>query len=89
MKIQILPFAAFFAFLLSACQPNAPKTPPATVTTSNADEMPWASNLDLVCEMKVDQTVEDTVHFKGKVYGFCGGSCKDKFLEKPADYIAK
>ena len=89
MKIKILSVAAFVALLLPACQQNAPKTLSTTATTVSADALPWASNLDLVCEMKVDQTVEDTVHYKGKIYGFCSGSCKDKFLNNLADYIPK
>jgi len=89
MKIKILTFAAFVALLLPACQQNTPKTPPITATAASVDALPWASDLDLVCEMKVNQTVEDTVHYQGKIYGFCNGGCKDKFLENPTDYIAK
>jgi YHS domain-containing protein len=37
--------------------------------------------------MSVDNTVEDTVHYKGKIYGFCGAHCKESFKEDPAKYV--
>ncbi|MBC7775806.1 MAG: YHS domain-containing protein [Phycisphaerae bacterium] len=39
--------------------------------------------------MKVDRTVEDTVHYGGKIYGFCGLSCKEDFQANPAKYVGK
>jgi|688.fasta_scaffold539365_2 YHS domain-containing protein len=71
--------------LVVACQQNTPNT--STATAAGPD-LPWATELDLVCEMKVDKTVEDTVHFKGKVYGFCNTGCKETFLENPGKYGA-
>jgi len=43
---------------------------------------------DLVCGMTLTAGIGDTAHYNGKVYGFCSKECKDKFLEKPAQYIA-
>ena len=80
---------AICAFLsATACQQSTPKTA-APVPTANAETLPWATNLDLVCEMTVDQTVEDTVHYNGKIYGFCNPGCKEKFQENPTKYGAK
>jgi YHS domain-containing protein len=39
--------------------------------------------------MKIDQSVTDTLHYNGKVYGFCGESCKESFKENPAKYAGK
>ncbi|MBS1729669.1 MAG: exo-alpha-sialidase [Bacteroidetes bacterium] len=39
---------------------------------------------DPVCGMHVDSNVEDTIHFNGKIIGFCSKHCKDKFLSAPA-----
>ncbi len=89
MKIKTLPLIAFAVFLLLSCQQGTPKTAPPAVTNTNAEELPWASNLDLVCGMTIKQTVEDTAHFNGKIYGFCNPNCKEKFQENPAKYGAK
>jgi YHS domain-containing protein len=35
------------------------------------------------CGMPVTAGIEDTVHYKGKVYGFCSKECKDAFLKNP------
>lgn len=88
MKISTLPLIAFTVFLLFSCQQSAPKTIPTNLNNASAEVLPWASNLDLVCEMSIKQTVEDTLHYNGKIYGFCNTSCKEKFQENPAKYGA-
>lgn len=42
----------------------------------------FASKKDTSCGMPLSAGVEDTLHFDGKVYGFCSKSCKDAFIEK-------
>ncbi|WP_116788009.1 YHS domain-containing protein [Flavobacterium psychrotrophum] len=45
---------------------------------------------DLYCEMNVQKYgVSDTLHYKGKVYGFCSATCKDGFAKNPESYLAK
>jgi YHS domain-containing protein len=39
--------------------------------------------------MDVAETAEDTVHYQGKVYGFCSAHCKEKFQKNPEKYAAK
>lgn len=88
MDIKILSISLALTFLFAACQQNSPKTP-ASIPTASAETLPWATDLDLVCEMKVDQTVEDTMHFNGKIYGFCNPNCKEEFQSNPTKYGAK
>ena len=38
---------------------------------------------DPSCGMPVTAGIEDTVHFGGKVYGFCSDECKQQFLKDP------
>ncbi|MBL0182148.1 MAG: YHS domain-containing protein [Chitinophagaceae bacterium] len=45
------------------------------------------SKTDLVCGMPVKAGVEDTAHYKGKVYGFCAKECKEEFLKDPQQYL--
>jgi len=37
------------------------------------------------CGMPVTAGIEDTVHYNGKVYGFCSEECKDAFLKNPVE----
>ena len=38
---------------------------------------------DPSCGMPVTAGIEDTVHYNGKVYGFCSDECKQIFLKDP------
>ena len=87
MNIKAFFLVTFVTLLLAACQQSTPKTPSAT--TASSETLPWATDIDLVCEMKVDKTTEDTVHYNGKIYGFCNPGCKEKFQENPTKYGAK
>lgn len=35
------------------------------------------------CGMPVTAGIADTIHYKGKVYGFCSDECRDAFLKNP------
>jgi YHS domain-containing protein len=39
---------------------------------------------DPSCGMPLTAGLEDTVHYNGKVYGFCSAECKNQFLKNPA-----
>ena len=47
----------------------------------------WAGDVDLICSMKVDRETEDTLHYQGKIYGFCSESCKESFQENPQKWV--
>jgi len=89
MNIKALSLVVFTTLLVAACQQSTPKTNASTAAASSTETLPWATDIDLVCEMKVDKTTEDTVHYGGKIYGFCNPNCKESFLENPAKYSAK
>jgi YHS domain-containing protein len=57
--------------------------------TAAAADQTWAGDVDLVCNMKIDRSVEDTVHHQNKVYGFCSESCKETFQKDPAKFVTK
>jgi YHS domain-containing protein len=44
---------------------------------------------DFACGMPVTAGISDTVHYEGKVYGFCSKECKDEFMKDPKGYLAK
>lgn len=44
---------------------------------------------DPTCGMPLKAGLEDTAHYKGKLYGFCSKECKAEFLKNPASYLAQ
>jgi YHS domain-containing protein len=40
---------------------------------------------DPSCGMPLTADIEDTVHYMGKVYGFCSDECKQAFLKNPGE----
>ena len=42
----------------------------------------FASKKDTTCGMPLSAGIGDTLHWNGKVYGFCSKECKDAFVEK-------
>lgn len=59
----------------------------AAATDPNA--LVWAGDVDPVCGMKIDRSAEDTVHYQGKIFGFCSESCKESFQENPKKWAEK
>lgn len=88
MKIII----KIFLVILITCQfscmyNNQIKEKEATVDTAKAEKklfanIQFASKKDTSCGMPLSAGVEDTVHLKNKIYGFCSKECKDDFVNK-------
>ncbi len=47
------------------------------------------SKTDLVCGMPVRAGVSDTLHYKGRLYGFCAPECKEEFLKDPKQFLTQ
>lgn len=72
-----------------ASEPVKMKHTAATVKTDTAKftlSMVY-NKKDLVCRMPLTAGIGDTVHYKGKVYGFCSKGCKASFVEDPESYL--
>jgi YHS domain-containing protein len=39
----------------------------------------FATQTDTTCHMPLTAGVTDTLHYKGKIYGFCSAACKHAF----------
>ena len=48
----------------------------------------FANPKDPSCGMPLTAGLEDTVRYKGKLYGFCSKECKDAFLKDPEDSLS-
>jgi len=44
------------------------------------------NEIDPICGMNTNEFLTDTVQYQGKVYGFCGPSCKDEFKKNPSNF---
>ncbi len=70
-------------------QTTAGKLNQAASAVSDPSGLVWAGDVDLICDMKVERSAEDTAHYQGKIYGFCSESCKESFQENPSKYTSK
>ena len=55
---------------------------------SNFKNIAFALKKDPTCGMPVSAGIEDTVTYKGKLYGFCSKECKEEFLKSPKAYLS-
>ncbi len=78
--------------LFAACNSAADKdktpvpAPAATAimpadSTKTYDQALVDNKKDPSCGMPVSAGISDTLHFKGKVIGFCSTECKDSFIK--------
>ena len=86
------------SILLAACSSHSQKETSADnlkkidsveAPVNNFANITFASKKDLNCGMPLSAGVEDTAHYKGKIYGFCSKECKEGFLKNPEAEIAK
>jgi YHS domain-containing protein len=45
------------------------------------------NKFDPICEMTTADHLSDTIHYKGKIIGFCSKGCKETFGENPEKYV--
>ena len=86
------------SILLAACSSHSQKenavdnTKDSVTVVAPANKFKnvnFASTKDLGCGMPLSASLEDTAHYKGKIYGFCSQECKEDFLKDPEGHIAK
>jgi YHS domain-containing protein len=80
-----------FTLLVIACK-QKPQTvsSPAVMQQPDSSEKKFTvamvdNKKDPNCGMPVTAGIEDTVHYNGKVYGFCSDQCKQAFLKNPTE----
>ncbi|MCD6377196.1 MAG: YHS domain-containing protein [Caldisericaceae bacterium] len=87
MKYFII-LLATLALLISCQKQQSEKTTqeqPQKVEQAKFHLIDLASNVCPGCGMvfKTDADIADTLHYKGKVYGFCGPKCVEAFKANP------
>jgi len=98
MKRKYLTALAGLLLFVAACNNNqhttiTEKKDTASVKTAVAAEPHYTAEMvdnkkDPSCGMPVKAGIEDTLHYKGKILGFCSKECKDAFLKNPEQGIA-
>ena len=58
----------------------------AAKTKNGLDSLVCDNKKDLVCNMPLGAGIGDTLHYKGKLYGFCSKECKEEFIKQPSLY---
>jgi YHS domain-containing protein len=94
MKINRIIILVLFALI--SCKTNntnsAKLIPVATTVILDSAKVTYTIGMvdnkrDFACGMPVTAGIEDTCHYKNKVYGFCSKECKEEFLKKPESYL--
>jgi YHS domain-containing protein len=93
-KPYLVPLVFFMSTLMApitAChqQPEAVSSPAVMLQKDTTEKKFTVAMIDNKkdpnCGMPVTAGIEDTVHYKGKVYGFCSDQCKQAFLKNPTE----
>jgi YHS domain-containing protein len=81
--------ALALACITTSCRQN-PKADIVQVAIPKIDSIKVRYTKEMVdnkkdpsCGMPLSAGIEDTLHYNGKVYGFCSKECKDIFLKDP------
>lgn len=92
MKNKLIAFAFTSTALLISCSKNenfVVKKSSKMHAENSLKGVSVVNALDPICEMPTSEYLKDTVHYGGKVYGFCSDHCKSEFKKSPKTYLAK
>ena len=89
LQIVVFPITMAATLFVGSCNPD-PKSPTSDAVKPNSDSVKTKFTVTMVdnrkdpsCGMPVSAGISDTVHFNGKVFGFCSDECKQAFLKDP------
>ena len=89
-NISVLIICSAITLFIASCgnQEAAKNLDTNVAAVANADTAKFTPAMvdnkrDPSCGMPVSAGIEDTVHYGGKVIGFCSKECKDDFLKDP------
>ena len=77
----------------AACNEAKPKTEviqmrkPSTDSAMKFTVAMVDNKKDPSCGMPVTAGIADTVHYEGKILGFCSVECKEQFLKNPKELV--
>lgn len=86
---KIMLTVLIIAGITSACTSSVANEKDTTASTAMAvtdttekdfSNVVFAIPIDTSCGMSLSDGIEDSLHFDGKVYGFCSSHCKAEFV---------
>lgn len=95
MKL-VIPLVVFLTFVIvgTSCEQAARKPENKAVpvekmmqkseTQITIDPSVLVSDKDTICGMNLKDGIADTLHYEGKIYGFCSPGCKATFQKQIA-----
>jgi YHS domain-containing protein len=88
---RVLPVFMLAIFLYSCNEQPAKPAPYQSPAYAKKDSSKPKFTRDMVdnikdpsCGMPLTAGIGDTLHYQGKVYGFCSDECRDEFKKNPA-----
>jgi YHS domain-containing protein len=80
--LSVTAVALFAALLSCGSQKTANPVNPALAAKPKRYALSLVDNKkDSTCGMPLTAGIEDTLHYKGKVLGFCSTECKNEFVK--------
>ena len=70
----------------ASCAQESPKVKHTSKPKTDLKNVKVVNTEDPICHMKTAGYLTDTVHYKGKQYGFCSDLCKKEFKKNPKKY---
>jgi YHS domain-containing protein len=89
---SVLIAMALMGVISCRTKPSVPVNPalaPPVVAKPDFKGLAFAIPKDPACGMPLRAGVEDTLTYKGKLYGFCSRECKEAFLQSPDSLLAQ
>lgn len=76
----------FLIFIVSSCQQEKAK---GMEQKKMLKGVAVINTVDPVCHMKTSESLNDTLVYKGSLYGFCSPECKKEFKGKPETFMVR
>ena len=100
MRNPFIPLMLTSLLGMTACSNGNPSSPPAKDSAAkmavDSSKTPAKFTVAMVdnkkdpsCGMPVTAGIGDTVHYQGRVIGFCSKECKDDFMKDPVAGLKK
>ena len=87
---KIILIAIINAVLIFSCGEKKSEVEEQKVAAPKYSLAMLESNVDPDCGMTLtNESIQDTSHYKGKVYGFCSSMCAANFKSNPDAYTKK
>lgn len=93
MKTKAILVTLVLGFIVISCnekkEMEVQKADEEMMSSAQGLDVKVDNKFDPICGMETAGHVADTIHYAGKVYGFCNTGCKEEFSKNPDQYLDK